>query len=91
VLQRVTIKFSGEEKLRLAAGPGTVVRWRFGGMVDGHVSLEACGRSEYRRAQIARERLAAGERVFDQVRLKTVGRGQHARAQTALDPVHGTV
>lgn len=49
-------------------------------MVDSHVRLEARGCSEYRWAQVARERLAAGERVLDQVRLQTAGRWQHARA-----------
>lgn len=65
VFQRVPVEFGGEEILRLAAGPGTVVRRRLGRMVDGHVRLQTSGRGEYRRAQVARERFAAGERVLD--------------------------
>lgn len=91
VLERVPVQLGGEEELGLAPGSGTVVRRRFGRMVDGHVGLESGGCSEYGRAQVARERLAAGERVLDQVSLEAVGRGQHARAQAALDAVHGTV
>jgi len=91
VLERVPVQLGGEEELGLAPGPGTVVRRRFGRMVDGHVRLESGGCGEYGRAQVARERLAAGERVLDQVCLEAVGRGQHTRAQAALDAVHGTV
>lgn len=91
MLERVPVQFGGEEELGLAPGPGAVVRRRFGRVVDGHVRLQSGGRGEYGRAQVARERLAAGERVLDQVSLETVGRGQHARAKAALDAVHGTV
>lgn len=91
MLERVPVQLGGEEELDLAPGPGAVVRRRLGRVIDGHVSLEAGGGGEYRRAQVARERLAAGECVLDQVRLEAVGRGQHARAQAALDTVHGTV
>lgn len=48
-------------------------------MVDGHVRLKPSGCGKYRRAQVARERFAARERVLDQVRLQAVGRRQHAR------------
>lgn len=91
MLERVPVQLGGEEELGLTPGPGAVVRRRFGRVVDGHVRLETGGCGEYGRAQVARERLAAGERVLDQVRLETVGRGQHARTQAALDAVHGTV
>lgn len=91
MFERVPVQFGGEEELRLATGSRAVVRRRLGGMVDGHVRLESCGRGKYRRAQVARERLAAGERVLDQVCLQTVGRGQYAGAQTALDTVHAAV
>jgi len=91
VLKRVPVQLGREEELGLAPGPGTIVRRRFGRMVDGHVRLESGGCGEYGRAQVARERLAAGERVLDQMGLEAVGRGQHARAQAALDAVHGTV
>jgi len=91
VFQGVPIELGGEEELGLAAGPRAVVRRRLAGVVDGHVGLQARGRGEYRRTQVAREGLAAGERVLDQMRLKTVGRGQHTRAQAALDAVHGPV
>lgn len=69
MFERVPVEFGGEEELRLAAGSGTVVRRCFGGMVDGHVRLEPRGGGEYRRAQVARERFAARERMFDQMRL----------------------
>lgn len=91
VLERVPVQLGGEEELGLASGPGAIVRWRFGRMVDGHVRLESGGCGEYGRAKVASERLAAGERVLDQVRLEAVGRGQNARAQAAFDSVHGTV
>lgn len=91
MFQRVPVEFGREEELGLTTGPGTVVRRRLPGMVDGHVRLKSGGRCEYRRTQIARERLAAGERVFDQMRLETAGGGQHARTKAALDAVDGAV
>lgn len=91
VFQRVPVKFGGEEKLGWATRPGAVVRRRLAGMVDGHVRLEAGGRGEYRRAEVAREGFAAGERVLDQVRLESVSGGKYAWAQAALDAVHGAV
>lgn len=75
VFQCVPVELGGEEELGRATRSGAVVRRRLAGMVDGHVRLQTGGRGEDRRAQVARERLAAGERVLDQVRLQSVGRG----------------
>lgn len=91
VFQRVPVEFGREEEPGRAPGPRTIVRRRFRGVVDGHVRLQARRRGEYSRAQVARVRLAAGERVLDQVRLQAVSRGQHARTQAALDAVRGPV
>lgn len=79
VFQRVPVELSGKEKLCLAAVPWTVIRGSLIGMVDGHVCLKPRGCGKYCRAQVARERFAARERVLDQVCLKTVGRWQYAR------------